>query len=264
MLIAQITDLHVSFDPAFLDGRVAPLEAVLRAVAVLAALDPRPDAVLLTGDLAENGSAEEYAFIRHALGELDLPVFAVPGNHDSSPAMRTGLGSFMRASEASHACYVVDDFPLSLVGLDTSVAGKAHGALDPARLEWLEKVLGQRAGRPVFMFMHHPPFDTGIRTMDACGLLEGRERLAELIAWHGGVVGVVCGHVHRSIHTSVAGVPTVVAPSCAHQIALELRANAPLQYRLEPPAIALHRCEQGQMMVSHVRYIPDFPGPWRF
>lgn len=264
MLLAQITDLHVSFDPAFLDGRVAPREALRRAVAALAALDPRPDAVLLTGDLAENGRADEYAFILHALSQLDLPVFAVPGNHDSSPAMRAGLGRFMCASETSHSCYVVDEFPLSLVGLDTTVAGKACGALDAARLEWLEEALGQRAGRPVLVFMHHPPFDTGIRTMDACGLLEGRERLAELIAWHGGVVGVVCGHVHRSIHTSIAGVPTVVAPSVAHQIAPDLGVDAPLQYRLEPPAIALHRCEPGQMMVSHVRYIQDFPGPWRY
>lgn len=264
MLLAQMTDLHVSFDPAFLYGRIDPRESLCMAVDALGKLDPRPDAVLLTGDLAENGCVDEYAFIRHTLGKLDLPVFAVPGNHDDSSNMRLGLGCYMRVSGASHACYVVDEFPVALIGLDTSVAGKAHGVLDAVRLDWLAMVLEQRAGRPVLVFMHHPPFDTGIEVMDDCGLLEGRERLAELIARHGSVIGVVSGHMHRSIHTGIAGVPAVVAPSVAHQIELDLRAGAPLQYRLEPPALALHWCAPGQPMVSHIHYIRDFSGPWRF
>jgi len=264
MLLAQITDLHISLDPAFLDGRIDPRVALAQAMHTLSALVPRPDVLVLTGDLTDRAEAEEYEMVRDALHRLELPAFVVPGNHDHAPTMREQLGEFMPAVDANHACYVVDDFPVSLVGLDTSVTGRAHGALDPERLAWLGSVLEQRADRPVVMFMHHPPFETGIDAMDDCGLLEGREQLAALIARHGGVLGIACGHVHRNIHTTIAGVPVVVAPSVAHQIELDLRIDAPLQYRLEPPAIALHHCQPGRPMVSHIRYVQAFPGPWPF
>ncbi len=82
MLIAQITDLHVRPRglPAY---RVSETNTmVARAVAHLLALDPRPDLVLISGDLTDCGLPEEYEELRGMLARLPMPVHVIPGNHD--------------------------------------------------------------------------------------------------------------------------------------------------------------------------------------
>ncbi|MBR0568497.1 phosphodiesterase [Azoarcus sp. L1K30] len=264
MLVAQISDLHISRDSGFLAGRVDPLLCLERAVAHLNRLVPRPDVLLISGDLTEHGGADEYARILELLSALQMPAYAVPGNHDSAAMMRDCLPLQVPAREPGHASFVIEGAGLRIVGLDTSVEGKAYGALCADRLEWLEHALAGRSGGPALVFMHHPPFDTGIEAMDRCGLLHGRERFGEIIQSHGAVAGVVCGHVHRPIQTTLGGVPVHVASSVAHQIALDLNRDARLAYCLEPGRVSLHRCLPGVPMVSHSSYIRDFPGPFEF
>lgn len=264
MLVAQISDLHISRDPGFLAGRVDPLHCLGQAVAHLNRLVPRPDVLLISGDLTEHGGADEYARILELLSVLQMPVFAVPGNHDSAAVMRDCLPVQVPALEPGHTSFVIEGAELRIIGLDTSVNGKAYGELCATRLAWLESALTGGSGTPVLIFMHHPPFDTGIEAMDRCGLLHGRERLGEIIRSHGAVAGVVCGHVHRPIQTTVGGVPVHVASSVAHQIALDLRPGARLAYCLEPGRVSLHRCVRGMPMVSHSSYIEGFPGPFPF
>ncbi|AWI78016.1 MAG: phosphodiesterase [Betaproteobacteria bacterium HGW-Betaproteobacteria-13] len=264
MLVAQVSDLHISRESGFLDGRVAPRQCLERAVAHLNRLVPRPDVVLVSGDLTEHGGADEYALVRESLSALQMPVFAVPGNHDSAAMMRDCLPVQVPAREPGHASFVIEGPQLRLIGLDTSVDGKAYGELCANRLAWLENALTGGGGTPVLIFMHHPPFDTGIEAMDRCGLLHGRDRFGEIVRRNASVSGIVCGHVHRPIQTTVGGVPVHVASSAAHQVALDLREGAALAYCLEPGRVSLHRCVPGMPMVSHSSYIDSFPGPFPF
>lgn len=264
MLIAQISDLHISRDPAFLEARIDTASCLQRAVAAIGRLAPAPDLVIVTGDLADNGDAAEYALIARTLAALEMPVLAIPGNHDAADVMRDCLPEWVPAREPDHASFVVEDHPVRLIGLDTSVAGRSAGALCERRLDWLEGVLGGRAGVPALIFMHHPPLTTGIDAMDRCGLLEGSARFAATVAAHGNVCGILCGHVHRNIQGMVGGSPVRVANSTAHQVALHLASDAPLEYRLEPPCVALHRIDASGAMVSHTLYVDAFPGPWPF
>lgn len=268
MLIAQITDLHVTRADELLSGRVDTRSALDACMARLASLDPRPDLLLVTGDLTETATDGEYAFLVAALEKLGWPYLAVPGNHDDRAAMRRAFPGMAPGAADAPFCHVVDraDWPLRLIGLDSIVPRKSEGALDPERLAWLADELNKTtADRPALIFMHHPPFRTGIAPMDACGILDGLPAFRDLIVAHADrIAGVLCGHVHRVIHASIGGVPILLAPSSAHQITLDLQEAAPLSFTMEPPKIVLHDWRPETGLVSHYAYVDEFPGPYPF
>ena len=92
--------------------------------------------------------------------------------------------------------------------------------------------------------------------MDAIAC-RGAEALAAVIARHGQVERVLCGHVHRPVTLRWAGTVASIAPSVAHQVALDLRPGAPSAFVMEPPALQLHLWLPGQGLVSHTRYLGD-------
>jgi 3',5'-cyclic AMP phosphodiesterase CpdA len=264
LLIAQLSDAHVGTDPTFLGGRMNTLAALQRAVQHVTVMDPAPDLLLFTGDLVEHGRPAEYAAVAAALAALPMPVYAVPGNHDDPSEAHAALARWMPvAADAPQGacCYRVRHGGLHLVALDTVVPRRPHGALGPATLQWLARALHACRGEPVLLFMHHPPLPTGIAAMDACSLLEGGAALADLIRGHAAVQGLLCGHLHRPVQMMFAGVPLHVAPSVAHQIALDLRSDAPLAAMLEPPKISLHRWTLAHGLCTHLSYVEPFGAP---
>ncbi|WP_018263183.1 phosphodiesterase [Methylobacterium sp. WSM2598] len=265
MLIAQITDLHLRprGRPAY---RVAETNMLVeRAVDALASLQPRPDVVLVTGDLTDCGLPEEYALLRGLLGRLPLPVFVVPGNHDRREALRAALpAAWLPGAMEEFVQYVVDDWPVRLIGLDTLVAGASHGALCARRLAFLEEALAAGGDRPTLVFLHHPPFACGMEGMDRIRLLDGEPRLRALIEAHPNVERILCGHHHRPIQMRYAGTIAQVAPSVAHQVALDLNPGRESGLVLEPPAFQLHRYAPETGIVSHMVYVERYPGPFPF
>ncbi|NVJ90217.1 MAG: phosphodiesterase [Methylocystaceae bacterium] len=268
MLIAQITDLHIVREGELLSGRVDTRAALASCINKLASLSPKPTVLLISGDLTETATEEEYAFLTNQLDKLDFPTYVVPGNHDDRATMRRAFSGMANGESESPFCYSIDkpEWPLVLIGIDSTVARRSDGAICADRLKWLKEVLKKATPeRPALIFMHHPPFKTGIAAMDACGILEGLTEFRHLISDHSDrVAGILCGHVHRVIHSSIAGVPVLLAPSSAHQITLDLHNDAPLSFTLEPSKIALHQWEENGGLVSHILYVDDFLGPYSF
>ncbi len=263
MLLAQISDMHVKVPGNPLYGRIDTPAFLERAVAHLAALDPRPDLVIATGDLVESGSVEEYRTLRDLLAPLAMPVYLIPGNHDRRDGLRAVFGDRAWLPASGFVHYAFDAGPLRMVGLDTLVEGKGHGALCAERLDWLEARLGE-SDRPTILFMHHPPFACGIEAFDAMRLNEGEERLAAMVGRHRHVERVLCGHVHRPIQVRWAGTLASIAPSTAHQAALDLREKAPMSLAMEPPGVVLHLWQPGLGLVSHLSPIGTWRGPEPF
>ena len=177
MRIAQITDLHVVARDRLCYRQVPTNEQLRQAVAHLNGLKPSPDAVIASGDLTDHGRDEEYSVLRELLSPLKIPVFVIPGNHDNREALLKSFADrdYMPPTGSPFVNYVIDDYPIRLIGLDTSVPGRHHGEVCAERLRWLEGTLSARPDAPTLIFMHHPPFRTGIRWMDAAGLHGGRE-----------------------------------------------------------------------------------------
>lgn len=257
MLIAQISDTHISTPGSRNDALLRTDIHLLRAVEHLNAQKPRPDCVLITGDLVERGHPDEYGRLHEILHTLAMPLFVIPGNHDArEPLARTfahlpNNGSFLQ--------YTVEDWPVRLIGLDTLLPGQPSGQLCSERLAWLEARLAEAPLRPTLVFMHHPPFDTGITAMDAMGLA-GREAFAEIISRYPRVERVVCGHVHRPLTRRFAGTIASVCPSTAHQVALTLQPATDLSLVMEPPATTLHLwLGETDGIVSHLSPIGSRP-----
>src|SRR5262249_40383329 len=168
----------------------------LRAAVERIRLLPRtPDLVIASGDLVDLGAAEEYRELRRLLEPLPIPVFLIPGNHDNRVALLNGFPDhrYLRR-DPRFLHYAIDDWPVRLVALDTVVAGEMHGELCGDRLQWLDRTLSAVPAQPTLIFMHHPPFATGIAGMDAIGLA-GAAEMAQIIARHPQVQLITAGHL---------------------------------------------------------------------
>lgn len=264
MLIAQLTDLHVRplGQPAYRVSETNMMTA--RALHHVATLRPAPDVVLITGDLTDNGLADEYDHLAQMIVASGLPTpLVIPGNHDRRETMRAHLPFLARhATEDAFLHYAVEDLAVRIVMLDTVVPGASHGALCPARLAWLEATLAAAPDRPTLIAMHHPPFATGIAHMDGIAL-RAPEDFAAVIGKHPQVQRIICGHVHRPILAQVAHCPAMICPSVTHQVALDLSPDGRSAFMLEPPAYGLHLWD-GSRFVSHVGMVERYPGPFPF
>lgn len=262
-LIAQISDLHVR-PPGVLAYGVSETNRYLeQAVHALLRLDPKPDVVLVTGDLTDCGHDEEYDFVRSLLSRLPMPVFSIPGNHDRRDAFVRAFGSDGYLPEHGPLNYTASLGPVRLIALDSVVPGESHGALAPDTLAFLDDALKAEPDAPTLVMLHHPPFETGIGHMDRVGLLEGREALERIVSAHPQVQRILCGHVHRSIQRLFAGTLCQTAPSVAHQVAFDLTDDGPSCFVLEPPAFLMHRFD-GNQIVTHTVMIDRAPGPFPF
>jgi 3',5'-cyclic-AMP phosphodiesterase len=247
-LLLQLSDLHLCVREGEPEVRLA------RAVAAAALLRPRPLAVLLSGDIADEPAAEVYERAHRIVGELGLPIHAIPGNHDDRDLLAMRFSGRESATGAPvHVLAYVG--ALRLVGVDTTVPGSLGGALPADQLGWLSRTLSDEPARPTLLAIHHPPVACGVRGMDEIRLDPAdAARLGALIDEHPQVVAVTCGHVHRTIATEFAGRPLTVCPSTNSALRLDLRAEdgLPLRFEQQPLGFALHALVEGRL-VSHVQ-----------
>ena len=154
---------------------------------------------------------------------------------------------------------------LRLITLDTCVPGASHGTLCEKRLGWLEAQLDACRNEPVVVALHHPPFTTLIGHMDEIGLLQGADALEALIARHGNVERLICGHLHRAIDVRFGGTIASTSPAPAHQVCLDLVSDAPSAWTLEPPAFRVHAWSaRSGRLVTHLAASGRFEGPYPF
>ena len=265
MLICQLTDLHVR-PKGQTANRVSETNMMTeRAFRAVAAFRPRPDVVLITGDLTECGLATEYANLVRMLGRtLTMPVYVVPGNHDRRDNFRQALAHLPGVtSDPDYVQYAIEDHAVRLVMLDTLVPGASHGELSSAQLDWLDRTLAQQPSKPTLVGMHHPPFATGIPHMDKIALLNV-DMFRSIIARHHHVERIVCGHHHRPIFGQCAHAIVSIAPSVAHQVELTLDPTDTGAFNFEPPAFQFHLWQAKNVFVSHTAYIENYNGPFPF
>ncbi|MBD1597943.1 phosphodiesterase [Pseudomonas typographi] len=265
-LIAQISDPHLKAGGKFSYGVVDTLGALQRMVAHLNASVPQPDVVVISGDLVDFGRADEYAVLAPVLGQLTMPFYLVPGNHDDREQLRmafTGQACLPVDTTAPTLDWVEDALPVRLIGLDSTIPGAHGGGLTHRQLAWLDQRLAERPHSPTLLILHHPPFITGIGHMD-------REPFANaaaferLVGRHPHVERLLCGHLHRPIQKRFGGTVINVCPGTSHQVVLDLRESAPAHFRLEPAGYLLHRWHPEEGLVTHGGVVGDYRGPFPF
>lgn len=263
MLIAQISDMHVLRAGTRLFGALDTFGSLAGCVEHLNQLPTRPDAVLVTGDMTNDGEPVDYEALVELLDRLAMPYYPIPGNHDDREHVRRAFRHLGVLPATGPLHYTVEHLPVGLIALDTVVPGQTHGHLGAEQLAWLEATLDAAPDRPTIVFLHHPPFPTGIDHMDAIRLADA-EALRAIIARHAQVERVACGHLHRAIQVRWAGTVAVTAPSTAHQVALTLGPGDAARWIAEPPGALLHLWREGMGLVTHVSYIGDYGALQRF
>jgi 3',5'-cyclic AMP phosphodiesterase CpdA len=264
VLIAQISDPHARPKGQLYQDTIDSNGDLAAAIRHLNGLDPRPDLVLLTGDVVDEGRGEEYAMARELLAALEIPVFVIPGNHDERQAFRTAFHDHSYLPVEGQLNYVIADRgPVRVVALDVTLPGQHHGAVDDALLAWLKSALLAEAGRPTIIMMHQPPFACGVPYLDLYQC-QGGDRLANIVSAFPAVERIVCGHVHRFMQLRFAGTSLCTAPSTTTTIALRLRSDAmPASYH-EPRACLLHHWKGDTGLITHLSMIGQYPGPFPF
>jgi len=259
MLVAQITDLHLGFDPGNPDE--FNRQRLDDTLAALAAMNPQPDLLLVTGDIADNGDdAISYQRYREAIAGLPFPVHSAMGNHDSRAPF---LEAFPDTPVADGFIqYAIDDFPVRILVLDTLEVGRHGGGFCEIRAAWLKARLAEAPARPVLLVLHHPPIATGLSWMTENPDAEWVVRLRPIVEANPNILAMVTGHLHRPIVTRWAGTALAVCPSTAPLVALDM---APMDPEVpddrpmivaDQPWFALHYWN-GSGLITHFDTVED-------
>ncbi|MGZ8999346.1 MAG: phosphodiesterase, partial [Allosphingosinicella sp.] len=253
MLIAQITDVHLGFEPGNPDEfNRQRLDLVLKDLCEMA---PRPDLLLATGDLADTGDdRESYRRLRSILDVMPFPTFYALGNHDGRDAFAEIFPEVPTAD--GFVQYAIEDRAVRILVLDTLEEGRHGGNFCETRAEWLRERFDEQPERPTIVVLHHPPIESGLAWMTENPEAEWVLRLHDIIAGQENVVAMLAGHLHRPIATLWAGTTLAICPSTAPQVALDLAEIDPEQpddrpmIIADPPYYALHAWT-GHGLVTH-------------
>ncbi len=264
MFIVHLSDSHITDCDKKAYGLVPTAENLAQCVAHINRLIPKPDIVLITGDITQNGRVEEAERAAAILDQLHLPYCIVPGNHDNPSILRT---VFCRAAcpgkEDGILNYVLDGYEIRLIGMDSTAAIGPGGELHERQINWLQQQLSMENEKPTILFMHHPPAKFGVPETDEDGFV-GADKFEQLIARHGNVKAILCGHIHLVAHQFFAGTVISTAPSMGLQLALDLTMSRPSEFIREPPGYLFHYFTAEKKLISHSVIVKDLDGPYPF
>ncbi|PAZ12355.1 metallophosphoesterase [Streptomyces sp. SA15] len=230
MRILHLSDTHLDRSGGPDEDGADGTAALCRLLGELGHLDDL-DAVIVTGDVADDGSHEAYTRAHELLsgyaGRRRASVFYTTGNHDDRTAFADVLGSGHVQPEAVYdgaageraGATTVHGY--RLITLDTLVPGKGYGRLDGGQLEWLRELLVTPAPLGTILAFHHPPVALDVDVQRALGLQNSAE-LAETIRGSD-VQLILCGHFHLQILARLEQATVWVTPGVVSRIDLTAR-----------------------------------------
>ena len=223
VIVAQVTDLHIKRRGHVLHHMPHVVQPLRRALSAIGDWPETPACIVATGDLTETGAPAEYERLREILSTSRIPIYLIPGNHDRRDALREVFSDhlYLRAFDRA-VQFTIDLSSLRVIALDTSEDSRRAGYLDDHRLHWLVERLREQPQMQTILAMHHPPFPTGIRSLDGQPFV-GRDALAAVVREHPQIERIVCGHVHQALVRTWCGTLGVTAPSTAPTLVLRLR-----------------------------------------
>ncbi|MFQ5581987.1 MAG: metallophosphoesterase [Mariprofundaceae bacterium] len=203
--LLYITDMHVYADPAATLKGVNTRQSLAKVLQEAQQRFLHPDALILGGDLAQDGSDAAYAYISTLL-DPSVPTLAVAGNHDAPSCLEVYFNN-TRPLDMDDWC---------IIPLNTHHAGHESGLLGDKQLSDLAKVLASAADRHVLIVLHHPPVPVGSHWLDAIALTDA-DGFWEIITCFENVQGILCGHIHQMLDCAHHGVRVLGSPASCIQ-----------------------------------------------
>jgi 3',5'-cyclic AMP phosphodiesterase CpdA len=248
LTIAHVSDTHLGSRPEALDRARRVLDHVR-------SLDPAPDLLLVTGDIADHGRDEEYAQARDLFAAWRGPLLVGTGNHDARVPFARGLLGSDRTGPLNSALDVADHRFLMLDSLVPAQNGRRidHGELELESVSWLDDELSA-SNRPTFICLHHPPTTIGVQQMDQIQLRNPAD-LEPVLRRHLHVKAILVGHNHTMCVTTFADRPVLVGGGVASTVTLDAE---PLDHLWldAPPTLALHLVDDTGRLTTFWRALP--------
>ena len=247
LVLAHISDTHF-------DGGRRNLKRAQRVMNYINALPGPIDAIVVTGDVADDGSVEEYEQARSVF-RSEIPIVFCPGNHDERQAFR----SVLLDEDGTGPVNQVHTFGDTVIALcDSSIPGGSDGELSDETLDWLRQAFADApAEANIIVAFHHPPVILHSPIIDPIRLRDA-DALAAIIAAEPRVIAILCGHAHTAAVTTFAGVPVIVAPSVASVLGPVWEGNGtshdPVVDYGANPALAFHVIDDGRI-TTHFRSV---------
>jgi 3',5'-cyclic AMP phosphodiesterase CpdA len=264
MLIAQISDLHLAPPGEKTLGRVPMDENLKAVVAHINAQTPRPDVVIVSGDITDQGDLASAQYARSLLDVLAMPYYVVPGNHDARATLLEAFApEHCRADLPGFITYAVEAHDIRLIALDSSIAHAPGGELCPARLDWLARTLAEQPDKPSLIFLHHPPLKCGVLESDADGFI-GAEAFARLVRRHENILRITCGHIHLITCAGWSGTSLSTCPSIGMRLRLDLTQTKESAFLADAPAYQLHLYTYEGNLITHTQALDEPGGPYPF
>ncbi len=264
MLIVQISDLHIPPPGQKTLGKAPMAENLALCIEQINQLSPKPDLVMVSGDITHDGTLVEAKHAANLLSNIQHPYYIIPGNHDSRETLWQVFGSkACPQNPQGFINFAIEGPQIRIIALDSVKSGESVGQICPTRADWLKARLAEGGDQPTAIFMHHPPCNFGIPETDL-DRFEGADMLGQIIADHKNITGLYCGHIHLPAHRQWHGAVVSTAPSMGMQLTLDLTLKNPSQFVLEAPGYQLHYLAAGQQTVTHTVYVRETNGPHSF
>ncbi len=240
LTIAQASDLHICKDGAYAYEVADTARSLKNFLRHIKKLPFSIDVLCVTGDLSDDGSISSYSIVKESLDTLPFPYYVIPGNHDNKKNMEKVFTNlpWLQDYYGDRMVYSFSIDGKKIIFLDSIEPGEASGSITSGALEKVSKELS--TGDDTLVFLHQPPFPTGIGFMDKQSY-KNREEFLSLMDKFPNVMLVGCGHIHRAIFSRKGKTNFTVAPSIAMQLDLNLNDNAPGDFVFETPGYLIHR-----------------------
>lgn len=252
MKIIQMSDPHLIGHAGDLYG-LDPLTRLHACVEDIKTHHADAALCVITGDLADRGDRAAYQALRDVVTTLPMPCHLLIGNHDDRRVFAEVFPDTPR-DENGYVQSSIDVRGARFVFMDTHTPAAHSGCYDAKRLRWLSAQLAQSRGEPVYLFMHHPPFDIGIPALDRIKL-RNPAPLAAVMAHSAQIQHLFIGHVHRCISGNWNGVSFSTLPSLHHQVPLDFQAVDEVPRHDGVPTYAVALIEHGATIVHFQEFL---------
>lgn len=263
LTIAQASDFHICKNGEYAYEVSDSLSGLSRFIKNINKLPFPIDFLAVTGDLSSDGSISSYEIIKKHLEKINIPYYLIPGNHDKKKNMAEVFKEHEYLQNIIDGRLIYSFFidNKKIIFLDSASDDESEGGggnLTEGVLEALEAELNTK--KETIVFLHHPPFSTGIGFMDK-QCFKNRKKLLEVLKNTGNIILIGCGHIHREIFVKKEGLNICTAPSTAMQLELNLNKNAPGDFVLETAGYLIHRTALNNDAFSEIMsYTVRIPG----
>ena len=254
MKLIHITDIHLLKNGEFFHGFDTQKRFDL---CVQNIIENHSDAhcIIVTGDLTERGEPEAYQYFNEQMATTGLPVYSTLGNHDERESYIAQFSP--EALDSDGFVQTAIETPVGvLLLLDTKLDGSDAGIYCLRRQQWLLAQLKRYSTAPVYLFMHHPPFDLNLPGIDKIGLNE-KEAFASVVKTHADVRHIFFGHAHRPVSGNWKGISISSMSGTNHQSKLNF-AGVDNPGVCDSPEYAIVFIDDDQIIVHMHRFMDDY------